>query len=170
MLTADTHFPDGYICSLCGSDHAEKAANVVACTDRQVGEFIAWCKTQSFYDNTLIVITGDHPRMDAVLVDGVDWGELGIYNCFINAGSSDTVAWRDRQFTALDIFPTVLSALGYDIQGSRLGLGTDLFSSQRTLAESLGVNVIDEELMVQSNFYVEHFAPELLGLGAKSND
>lgn len=169
MLTADTHFPDGYVCLRCGTDHAEKAANVVACADQQIGEFIDWCRQQSFYKDTVIVITGDHPRMDTVLVDGVDWEHRGVYNCWINADAPDPVARYDRQFTAMDIFPTILSALGFDIQGDRLGLGTDLLSSQRTLAERLGLGVIDAELMVQSNFYVEHFAPELLGLAAKSN-
>ncbi len=142
----------------------------MACTDRQVGEFVAWCQQQDFYKDTVIIITGDHPRMDAVLVDNTPWIERGVYNCFINAAQSGPVAQQNRQLCALDIFPTALSALGFDIQGERLGLGTNLFSSQRTLAESLGLERIDAELMVQSNFYVEHFAPELLGLAVDSDD
>lgn len=170
LLTADTHFPDGYICSLCGNDHSKRAANAVACADRQVGEFVAWCQQQDFYKDTVIIITGDHPRMDAVLVDNTPWIERGVYNCFINVVPDGPVAQQNRQLCALDIFPTALSALGFDIQGDRLGLGTNLFSSQRTLGESLGLERIDAELMVQSNFYVEHFAPELLGLAAKDGD
>lgn len=168
LLTADTHFPDGYICEKCGNDHAEKAANVVACSDRQVGEFIAWCKQQSFYKDTVIVITGDHPRMDAVLVDGLSFEQRRVYNCFLNVDLSENVVCHGRDATALDIFPTTLAALGFEIQGNRLGLGTNLFSSQRTLAESQGLARVDAELLVQSNFYVEHFAPELLGLAARS--
>lgn len=164
MLTADTHFPDGYLCPLCGTDHTETAGKVVLCADRQVSDFIDWCKAQPFFADTVIVITGDHPRMDAVLVGDTPWIDRGVYNCFINAESDTPPAKTNRQLTTLDIFPTTLSALGFDIQGDRLGLGTDLFSSQRTLAEALGPYVIDEELSVRSNFYVNHFAPELLGL------
>lgn len=164
LLTADTHFPDGYICPLCGSDHSETAANVVACADKQLGEFVRWCKMQPFYEDTVIVITGDHPRMDAVLVDGADWIDRGVYNCFLNVDAPGPVAEQNRQTTALDIFPTTLAALGFDIQGEHLGLGTNLFSGQRTLAETVGPYVIDEELAVRSEFYISHFAPELLGL------
>lgn len=166
MLTADTHFPEGYVCPRCGSDHSEKAANVVACADAQVGEFIAWCQAQDFYKDTVIVITGDHPRMDAVLVGDTPWDQRGVYNCFINVEQGGPVAQQNRQASALDIFPTTLGALGFDVQGDRLGLGTNLFSHQRTLGETMGFYQLDVELSVQSNFYVNHFAPELLGLAA----
>ncbi len=166
LLTADTHFPDGYLCPLCGSDHSEKAANVVACADAQVGAFVAWCQEQDFYDDTVIVITGDHPRMDAVLVGDTDWIDRGVYNCFINVQHDGPVAETNRQACALDIFPTTLSALGFHIPGNRLGLGTDLLSPMRTLSETMGPYQLDEELTVKSNFYTNHFAPELLGLAS----
>jgi len=163
MLTADTHFPDGYICSLCGSDHDETAANVVSCTDRQLGEFIAWCKQQPFFADTVIVITGDHPRMDAVLVDGVAWEDRTVYDCFINADVDGPIAETGRFSTTLDMFPTILSALGFDIEGNRLGLGTNLFSNRRTLAEEIGIDRLQQELRQNSEFYITTFAPELLG-------
>ena len=34
-----------------------------------------------------------------------------------------------------DTYPTVVSALGGNIKGDRLGLGVNLFSSEKTLAE-----------------------------------
>lgn len=166
LLTADTHYPEGYLCPLCGNDHAERAANVVACADAQVGAFVAWCQAQDFYDDTVIVITGDHPRMDTVLVGETPWEQRGVYNCFINAVTDGPVRARNRQCNALDIFPTTLSALGFDIRGDRLGLGTDLFATRRTLSESMGPAALDEELSVQSGFYINHFAPELAVLGS----
>ena len=44
------------------------------------------------------------------------------------------------------MFPTTLSAIGADIEGDRLGLGTDLFSSTPTLCEELGEDLYKEEL------------------------
>ncbi len=166
LLTADTHFPDGYICPLCGNDHSEKAANVVACADAQVGAFVEWCQQQDFYKDTVIVITGDHPRMDAVLVGDTDWIDRGVYNCFINVQTDGPVAETNRQACALDIFPTVLGSLGFEIPGNRLGLGTNLLAPIRTISEAMGPYVLDEELTVRSNYYIEHFAPELLGLAS----
>ncbi len=165
MLTVDTHFPDGYVCSLCGTDHGEVAANVVECADRQLGEFIDWCKQQPFYEDTVIVITGDHPRMDTVLVNGVQWTDRRVYDCFINAQVEGEVN-RHRQCTAMDIFPTTLAAMGFEIEGDRLGLGVNLFSQVQTLAETLGYKQLDVELSKNSSFYVQTFAPELMGIGS----
>ena len=43
------------------------------------------------------------------------------------------------------MFPSTLSALGVEIEGDRLGIGTDLFSGTPTLCEKLG----EEEYKVQ---------------------
>ena len=58
----------------------------------------------------------------------------------------------------MDMFPTVLYALGFDIEGDRLGLGTNLFSSEQTLAEKFGYAYIDEELSKSSLYYISHFS------------
>ena len=44
------------------------------------------------------------------------------------------------------MFPTALSAIGAEIEGDRLGLGTDLFSATPTLCEELGEDLYKEEL------------------------
>ena len=159
MLTVDTHHIGGYICDLCGNEYDEPLANVIACCDRQVAEFVEWCKNQDFYENTVIVICGDHPRMDTILVDGASEDDRTIYNCFLNAVSAEQALphQKNRDFMAMDMMPTVLAALGFDIEGDRLGLGTNLFSGRKTLAEELGVEELKSELSKYSQYYVEHF-------------
>ena len=52
LLTVDTHFEDGYVCDLCENEFGENQyANVFACSDRQVSEFVKWIQNQDFYDN-----------------------------------------------------------------------------------------------------------------------
>lgn len=160
LLTVDLHHMEGYVCQKCGSAYDAPTANVAACTDAQVAEFVDWCRRQSFFEDTLIVITGDHPRMDTCLVNGVTYYDRTVYNCFINA-ARETEHTLNREFTHMDIFPTVLSALGYTIEGSRLGLGTDLFSERATLAEELGFSYINQEVSRTSTYYLNTFAPEL---------
>lgn len=58
MLTVDTHFEDGYMCEKCPNDYGDQYANVMACSSKQVYEFIEWVKQQPFYDNTTIVLSG----------------------------------------------------------------------------------------------------------------
>ena len=161
MLTVDTHHIGGYQCSLCEDTYEDVTANVVACADEQLWNFIEWCKEQEFYENTTIVISGDHPRMDTHLVDGVNYDDRTIYNCFINSVyDKDNIDISNREFTAIDMLPTTLAAMGYTIEGERLGLGVNLFSDKFTLAEELGFDVLSAELEKSSSYYVDTFAPE----------
>ena len=43
--------------------------------------------------------------------------------------------------------------MGVDFDGVRLGLGTNLFSGEQTLAEEYGYEKIDEEFSHTSKFY-----------------
>ncbi len=162
ILTVDTHCTDGYICELCGGEYPEKAANVVKCADNQIYEFVEWCRKQPFFEDTVIVITGDHPRMDTALVQNMNWYDRTVYNCYINAENAEHAITSDRESTTMDVFPTVLSAMGFEIEGNRLGLGTNLFSGVRTLAEEIGIDRLESDLRARSDFYLKTFAPEFL--------
>lgn len=154
MLTVDTHHVDGYICEHCNSTYDEQLANVLECADSMLGDFIAWCEKQSFYKDTVIVISGDHYRMDTSLVEDK---ERRLYNCIVNSDTTVAGSTRNRTFTSLDLFATTLSAMGFEIEGDRLGLSTDLFSDRKTLAEEIGIEELDDELGKNSDFYLEEF-------------
>lgn len=157
MLTVDTHHVDGYVCDNCPSVYDVQLGNVLLCADSQVYKFVRWCMRQPFYENTVIIISGDHPRMDTTLIGDVELRP--IYNCFINTDKNPAelnTQWRT--FTTMDMFPTILSALNFDIEGDRLGLGTDMFSGRETLAEEMGLSILDEELNKYSKFYISNFS------------
>lgn len=158
MLTVDTHHIGGYTCQKCGSNYEESYENAIACASRQVYEFVRWIMEQPFYANTTIVITGDHCSMDAGYFSrNVEDGyERHIYNCFINAAATP-FRTTNRQFCAMDMFPTTLAAMGCTIEGDRLGLGTNLFSKQPTLMEKMGYTRLCTELSKQSDYYASHF-------------
>jgi phosphoglycerol transferase len=126
-----------------------------------VTEFVEWCRQQEFYEDTVIVITGDHPRMDTYLVNGISYYNRTVYNCFINSEITAEQDVKSRTFTPVDMFPTVLRALGFQIEGDRLGLGVDLFSSKKTLAERKGIEWMNQEISKSSDYYVSRFAPNI---------
>lgn len=161
MLTADTHHIGGYVCQLCENEYEDETANVVRCTDRQLENFMEWLINQPFYENTTVVISGDHPRMDNHLVEGISYSDRLVYNCFVNSSVSAGSLNLNRQFTGMDMFPTTLAAMGYEIPGNRLGLGVNLFSEEQTLVEEYGYSNLEAELMKSSEYYIQHFAPEL---------
>ena len=158
MLTVDTHAQDGYKCSLCDDTYEKQYENAIACASRQVVQFIDWVSEQEWYENTTIVITGDHSSMKADFWDDIGDYDRKIYNCFINLPTGlSAVQTTNREFSILDMFPTMLAAIGVDIEGDRLGLGTNLFSGQKTLPEEMGFPAFNEELKLYYNYYYINF-------------
>ena len=153
MLTADTHFTDGYLDESCEDVFDSKYANVFHCSDKMLGEFINWIKEQDFYDNTVIIIVGDHLTMQNSFYDDIDSNYVRtVYNAIINSDTKISNE-KNRKYTTMDMYPTTLAALGFKIKGNRLGLGTNLYSSKKTLIEELGYEYFNEELKKNSKFY-----------------
>ena len=168
MLTVDTHFSNGYPCDYCSNftvdaDGNRKVSsfkffnkqysNVYSCASKQIAAFVEWLKEQDFYENTTIIIAGDHETMDANYCKNVpeDYVRTPM-NLFINA-AVDTTYVKNRQFSTMDMFPTTLAAMGVTIEGNRLGLGTNLFSGEKTLIEEYGLEYFESEIAKKSSFY-----------------
>lgn len=157
MLTADTHFPDGYVCRLCENTYAEQYGNVMKCSDQQLSVFIQWLQEQPFYENTTVILSGDHLTMDPEFLADIDDAYIRTnYNCILNAPVTP-VRSQNRQFGTIDMFPTTLAAMGVKIEGDRLGLGTNLFSARKTLSEEFGHSQLDAELQKDSAYYFDKF-------------
>ncbi len=158
MLTVDTHHIDGYFCTKCRQRFTEQYENVLSCSSRQVVKFVDWLKEQDFYEDTTIILTGDHPSMDGAYVDRnlpKDY-KRKVYNCFINSKAQATNI-KNRQFSTFDMFPTMLASIGCTIEGDRLGLGTNLFSTTPTFCEQLGVDEFNQMVASGSSFYNKKF-------------
>lgn len=151
MLTVDTHFEDGYVCDICPDTFGDNQyANVIACSSKQVKEFVDWIEQQEFAVDTTIVISGDHPTMDSDFCDDIARSyERRVYTTYINA-SAEKKNNKSREYTTFDNFPTTIAALGATIDGDRLGLGTNLYSKEKTLTEEVGKNVEQRELKKNS--------------------
>ena len=162
MLTVDTHHIGGYQCIYCKeSASGETYDQSISCSSRQVAEFLEWIQAQDFYEDTTVIIVGDHESMDNGYFSRMvepDYQRM-VYNCFINAAAS-TENTQNRTFTAVDLFPTTLASLGCEIPGDRLGLGTDLFSDTPTLAEELGILGFEVEISMASEYYESNFYNE----------
>jgi len=152
MLTVDTHFEDGNPCRLCKDEFGEQYANVFACADRQVCSFVQWIQQQDFYENTTIIINGDHTTMDKDFCKDVPGDyQRKTFTLIINpAVQPEDQSYRT--YSTMDMFPTTLAAMGVKIPGNRLGLGVDLFSGAKTLVEKMGKSRLDAKLRQHSAF------------------
>ena len=154
MLTVDTHHTDGWVCDLCEDKYDEQLANVYACSSRQVANFIDWIKQQDFYDNTTIIIAGDHCSMSVGFSELIGDYDRKVYYTIINPyeGLHET---NNREFCTFDLYPTSVASLGIKFEGDRLGLGTNLFSNEKTLLEKYG-NDFYNKIKQHSKYYTNH--------------
>lgn len=152
LVSIDTHFPDGYVGDYSVNKYDRQYANAYATESKLIYSFVEWVRKQPFYKDTLIVIIGDHQSMEKSFFENIDKNDRFVYTCYVNA-SSKAVNSKNRKYTSLDTYPSILGAMNVSIEGDKLGLGTNLFSKEQTLAEKYGFEYLDKELEKKSYFY-----------------
>ena len=153
ILTVDTHFEDGYLADTCDNKYQDQYSNVLNCADNKIKKFMSWLEKQNFYEDTVIIITGDHLSMDTDYFKNIETNYIRtVYNVIINSDVK-AIKEKNRQFSTLDMFPTTIGALGAEIEGNKLALGTNLYSDEKTIIEEHGYEYVTKELDKRSTFY-----------------
>ncbi|MBR6832874.1 MAG: sulfatase-like hydrolase/transferase [Fibrobacter sp.] len=156
FFTIDTHSPHGLYDPDCikASDESNKDELLKAsarCVSRELNKFLVSLKNKSFYENTTIIVFGDHLFMGTRLVK--DFPDRKWINFFINPAKIP-ISEEKRRFSDIDMFPTILSSINFDIVGNRLGFGTDLFSDKKTLVEEIGLDTINKEFFKMTSHLI----------------
>lgn len=153
LLTVDSHPSDGWLDPSCPEKFDTKYGNVIYCADKLVNEFISWIKKQDFYKDTTVIIVGDHLYMEANdFMKTIEDNDRYVYDVILNSSVS-TKNTKNREFSALDMFPTTLASLGVKIDGDKLGLGVNLYSNEKTVIEKYGKKYVNDKLKKKSTFY-----------------
>ena len=155
VFTLDTHFVDGYLDESCPNVFDDQLSNVYNCSSLMMDEFINWVKNQDFYENTTVVIMGDHTLMQNEYFNNYPFYDRRVYNVFLNSYDKPFNS-KNRQFTMLDMYPTILSSIGVEIEGEKLGFGVNLFSEKKTLLEEIGYDKLNNELLRKSKYYIDN--------------
>ncbi len=157
VLTVDTHHPYGFKDAKYEHMYEERLSNIIRGNAKKVGAFVDWLKQQPFYENTTVIISGDHLSMAAQYINKTYDKNYPrtIFNAFLNAPIKAHNT-KNRTFTSLDLFPTILASMNVEIEGDRLGLGTNLFSKKETLAEQITLKKLNRELVKQSKYYKQN--------------
>ena len=155
ILTVDTHLPYGYLDDSCKSNFAEvkgKIPKVLRCASKQLGDFLMWAQDQKWFENTVIAIMGDHTMPS--LATKLNWPKQdSLYWVSFILNSSISTPVSRRNYSSLDMFPTLLEAMGFAIDGRAVALGRSLYSSKPTLLELYGKDVLDSLLRERSYQY-----------------
>ena len=154
LLTANSHTLDGYLDKGCHEKFDNEYANSLYCSSKQIAQFVEWLQKQPFYEDTTIVIAGDHISMQPNLLEKNSLRH--IYNLYINDQATAKKV-KNREFSTMDLFPTTLASMGVEIEGERLGLGTNLYSDKETLMEEIGYKNFANKTYKNSSYYWEEF-------------
>lgn len=158
MLTTNTHFEDGFKSAATPYKFTDQYSNVIYYSDYLVEDLLQWIKQQDFYQNTTVIVVGDHLTMDKDFFENIDPNyQRTAYNVILNAPTTIQKSNHSRLFNATDLFPTTLAALDVSLSSDRLGIGTNLYSNTPTLMEEMGQQKYVQEVAKKSEFYNKTF-------------
>lgn len=136
LLTLDTHHPQGHETPSCRNrpyaDGSNPMLNAVHCADFLVADFVRKIREGDHARNTIIVITSDHLALRNTASELLEQGNRRNLFFILFPDSREAVHVQ-RPGSLLDVGPTVLSVLGFDVPG--LGFGRDLIGDRQTLTE-----------------------------------
>ena len=145
ILTVGTHGPNGFLDRDCSRNENEvsQLAAAIRCTGTTVKRFIAALETRGLSESTLVVVLSDHLAanhrilFDQNFVQSMAADREDRRNLFFIRGLPPRKV--SKTGSMIDVYPTILEALGYSIHGRRANFGVSLLSEQKTLVESYGV-------------------------------
>lgn len=149
LLTLDTHSPRGHVTPSCADlyygNGKSTMLNSVACADTLIARFIRRIRASPYARDTVIIVASDHLAIrndvSATLDSG---GNSDRTNLFLVFGSDIHPAKISKPGTTLDIAPTVLPLLGFEIEA--VALGRNLLGNQPTLVEILTSDTFNTSL------------------------
>lgn len=147
-LSIAGHAPSGFPSQTCqdrqGEFDGQDILYSVECSARQARDFIEQLEQEGLLENTLVVVLSDHLTMRVSVWDQLT--ALDRDNTLIMLGDGIRPQRVRRGATMLDVFPTILDAMGLPLNDNRAGLGASLLSSQPTLVEIHGLETLNERL------------------------
>ena len=131
IFTIDTHGVTGQLSPSCARDGYNTFEGIVECTSNQVAKFVNDIKKQGWLDKVNVVVLGDHLAMKNLATKELEKVEA----------------------VPFDMLPSILTSLGFQIEGGRLGLGYTAFGKQSLPRPVNGIAEMVEGLQGRSEIY-----------------
>jgi phosphoglycerol transferase len=151
-LSITGHAPSGYPAQRCverqGPHDGADILYAVECSAWLTRDLVERLEAEGLLDNTLVVIVSDHLTMRVSVWDELIRGERD--NTFILLGNDVPRGRVRRPSSTLDVFPTILEAMDFEIEDHRAGLGVSLLSPDPTLIEQHGVDYVNTRMLEET--------------------
>lgn len=165
LLTLDTHPPSGHATPACQGGAQGSASRIdgeaispnsmlssVHCSSRLIGQFIRALEAERGRQDVVIALGSDHLQMRSDISERLQAaGEREDLFLVRAPGISPRVIRREA--TTMDIAPTLLSLLGWDVPA--WGLGRNMLHQSPTLPESYGTDVF-AQMPPESSHAIRH--------------
>ena len=150
MTTIGGHSPAGYISRSCLTDPdvmalANRTLRAFYCTNKLTEAFIGKLAKAGLLENTVVVVQSDHLAMRNEIFRQLKSQERR--NSFIILKDGLSPSFSATAATMVDVYPTLLEALGYAVPNGRAGLGVSLFSGRTTLAGQVGLERLNDAIL-----------------------
>lgn len=145
MLTIATHGPDAFVDAKCAYPVSSESMlpAAIQCTGDHVQSLIDEVDRLGLTDDTIIVVVNDHLAMKNTLWSAFNAhvGERRNYLSVLGTGRREVIS---KLGSAMDIYPTIMELLGYELLGRRANMGVSLLSTNLSLAQKLGLQQLSD--------------------------
>lgn len=157
LFTIDTHGLTGQLSTTCAENGFSDFSGIVECTANMVSDLAAYAKQQGWLDRMDIVIMGDHLAMKNL--DSKFLEQSPQRYVFGEIIGNNAMQKQTDDIDHFDMLPTILTALGFDIEGGRLGLGYVRIGKNGVQSNAAFFNTMEKSIPYQSDAYNKMWLP-----------
>ena len=153
LLTLGGHSPAGYPAPICydmiaGADDMDPLLLSIACTARLTVDFLKTSQRAGLLDNTVVVLMSDHLAMQNTQYDKLT--KLDRENFVVIIDPDRPAAEVDVTASMMDMYPTILDAIGLPAKDGQAGLGVSLLRDSPTLLDTYGLKDLNHAIKSDS--------------------
>ena len=156
-LTIATHGPDAYLDTDCPGppEGQSKIPAAIGCSFDALKNLYAYVEQKGLADDTIFVVMSDHLARENTLGDFLSEVEVR-ENLFFVKGADQTGV-ISKLATPLDIYPTLLELLGYELENRQANMGVSMLSDRTSMIQRF-----EEAAQMSKRFYANHSLAEFL--------
>lgn len=145
IMTLSGHSPEGIISLPCRDGTidppmTDPTLRAIFCTNTLIAQLLDRLEKEGLLANTIVVLQSDHLSRKTTVDRQLRGQDRNNYFAAFGPGLESRII--ERPATMMDVYPTVLELLGYELEQGRAGLGVSLLSEHKNLLERFG----EEEL------------------------
>lgn len=152
VLTVGTHGPHGFHDRDCSRERKDIGglAAAIRCAGESVERLLEALRRKGLAENTLVAVMSDHLVINRHLIyaPAMSRAMAGVRddrrNLFFLRGYGIAAQKTPKPAAMIDVYPTLLEALGYDLPDGRANLGVSLFNDKPTLVGTFGAHGVDD--------------------------